>query len=103
MPELKGAQIRNFIKNLSSRSNINRSVVIIYKEKEPRKSAVKHFYKALLFTYRKELTPFVQKKGSILLYQTFAFLMVEATGLAPLAARPAKRLSIVCFAVEWVV
>ena len=29
-----------------------------------------------MFTYRKELTPFMQrKKGSILLYQTFAFLM----------------------------
>ena len=26
--------------------------------------------------------------------------LVEATGLAPLAARPAKRLSIVCFAVK---
>ena len=37
-----------------------------------------------MFTYRKELTPFMQrKKGSILLYQTFAFLMVEVTGLEP--------------------
>jgi hypothetical protein len=34
-----------------------------------------------MFTYRKEITPFMQrKKGSILLYQTFAFLMVEAAG-----------------------
>ena len=39
-----------------------RSVVIIYKEKEPCKSAVKHSYKALMFTYRKELTPFMQRK-----------------------------------------
>ena len=31
-----------------------------------------------MFTYRKERTPFMQrKKGSILLYQTFAFLMAE--------------------------
>ena len=56
----------------------------IYKKKEPCKSAVKHSYKALLFTYRKELTPFMQrKKGSILLYQTFAFLMVRMTGFEP--------------------
>ena len=61
-----------------------RSVVIIYKEKEPCKSAVKHSYKTLMFTYRKELTPFMQrKKGSILLYQTFAFLMELVTGLEP--------------------
>ena len=33
-----------------------------------------------MFTYRKELTPFMQrKKGSILLYQTFAFLMEQVT------------------------
>ena len=37
-----------------------------------------------MFTYRKELTPFMQrKKGSILLYQTFAFLMVRMTGFEP--------------------
>ena len=61
-----------------------RSVVIIYKEKEPCKSAVKHSYKALMFTYIKELTPFMQrKKGSILLYQTFAFLLEQVTGIEP--------------------
>ena len=71
--------------NEKNLGNIYRSVVIIYKEKEPCKSAVKHSYKALLFTYRKELTPFMQrKKGSILLYQTFAFLMVELRGVEPL-------------------
>ena len=36
-----------------------------------------------MFTYRKELTPFMQrKKGLIRLYQTFAFLMVEMRGFA---------------------
>ena len=44
---------------------------------------VQHSYKALMFTYRKELTPFMQrKKGLIRLYQTFAFLMVEMRGFA---------------------
>mgnify|MGYP006959284813 CR=1 FL=1 len=38
------------------------NTIITYKEKEPCKSAVKHSYKALLFTYRKELTPFMQRK-----------------------------------------
>ena len=37
-----------------------------------------------MFTYRKELTPFMQrKKGSILLYQTFAFVMEQVTGIEP--------------------
>ena len=37
-----------------------------------------------MFTYRKELTPFMQrKKGSILLYQTFAFLMEQVMGIEP--------------------
>ena len=48
----------------------------MYNEKELRKSAVKQSYKALMFTYRKERTPFMQrKKGSILLYQTYEFNM----------------------------
>ena len=35
-----------------------------------------------MFTYRKEITPFMQrKKGSILLYQTFALLMVDPRGV----------------------
>ena len=56
----------------------------MYNEKELRKSAVKHSYKALMFTYRKERTPFMQrKKGSILLYQTYEFNMELPTGIEP--------------------
>ena len=47
-----------------------------------------------MFTYGKEPTPYMQrKKGSILLYQTFAFLMVRETGLEPVHQRytPLKR------------
>ena len=41
-----------------------------------------------MFTYRKELTPYMQrKKGSILLYQTFAFLMEQVTRIE-LASSP---------------
>ena len=52
----------SFVSCQSFRWSTFRSVVIIYKEKEPCKSAVKHSYKALMFTYRKELTPFMQRK-----------------------------------------
>ena len=43
-----------------------------------------------MFTYRKERTHYMQrKKGSILLYQTYAFLMVDGDGFEPSKAVPA--------------
>ena len=47
-----------------------------------------------MFAYRKEVTPFMQrKKGSILLYQTFAFL-VEMRGVVGASTRSNSEMSV---------
>ena len=101
MPRLK----KNFSQKLSSCSTQLsfrrwwfRSAVILYKEKDPCKSSIKHSHKALLFTYRKKLTPFMQrKKGWILLYQTYAFFLARDTYFNTIAPLNFCTISVIIF------
>lgn len=47
---------------ITNNKNCQSLNVVIYKGKKPCKSAVKHYHRDLMFTYRKKRTPFLPNK-----------------------------------------